>query len=94
MHAGMVKYRDLSVDSISSGLKIMHNYLNISPFPDNELFSQGGMIEIVLSTIPFFQIKFVATVGLEPMGKDYKKLKECLENLKIFLLGDPQMRTN
>ena len=51
MRAGFLKTKSLSVDAMSSRLKILNNYLTSFPFPDNKLFSQGEIIEIVPSMI-------------------------------------------
>ena len=64
MRSGLVKPRSLSVDSMSSRLKILNNRLQGFPSPDNKHFSQGKLIEIVLSMIPSFWIKSMATAGL------------------------------
>ena len=85
MRSGLVKPRSLSVDSMSSRLKIMNNHLQSFPSPDNQSFSQGELIEIVLSMIPSFWIKSMATAGLEPREKTYEELIEHLEKLEVSI---------
>ena len=85
MRSGLVKPRSLSVDSMSSRLKIMNNHLQSFPLPDNQSFSQGELIEIVLSMIPSFWLKSMATAGLEPREKTYEELIEHLEKLEVSI---------
>ena len=51
MRSGLVKPRSLSVDTMFSRLKILNNHLQILPLLDNQSFSQGELIEIMLSVI-------------------------------------------
>ena len=46
------KPKSLSVDTMSSRLKILNNYLSSFPLPDNKSFSQGEMVNIVLRMLP------------------------------------------
>ena len=75
-----------------SRLKVLDNYLASLPLPDNKLFSQGEMIEIVLSMLPAVWINSMITVSLEPRDKTYKELIEHLEKFERSLLDDPILK--
>ena len=85
MRSGLAKPRSLSVESIFSRLKIMNNHLQNFPSSGNQSFSQGELIEIVLSMIPSFWLKSMATAGLEPREKTYEELIEHLEKLEVSI---------
>ena len=53
--------------------------------PDNKLFSQGEMIEIVLSMSPVIWLGSMTIAGLEPREKTYKDLVEHLGMLEVSL---------
>ena len=74
MYFGLGKSRSLSVDSMSSRLKIQDNHSIGFPFTDNKSFSKGELIEIVLSMIPSFWIMSMVTAGLEPREKIYREV--------------------
>lgn len=83
MRAGLLKPNFLSVDTISSRLNIMNNYSNSFPSPGNKSFSQGEMIDIILSMLPTVWLGSMATAGLEPREKSYEDLLEYLEKLGV-----------
>ena len=89
MRAGLIKTKYLSVDTMSSRLKILNYYLTSFPSPDNKSFSEGEMIEIVLSMLPAVWINSMTTAGLEPREKSYEDLIEHLEKLESSLPDEP-----
>ena len=89
MRSSLQKPKSLSVDAMSSRLKILNNYLSSFPSPDNKSFSQGEMIEIVLSMLPAVWVNSMTTAGLEPREKTYEELIEHLEKLECSLPDEP-----
>ena len=85
MRAGLIKPKSLSIDAMSSRLKILNHYLTSFPSPYKNLFSEGKMIEIVLSILPTVWINIMITAGLEPREKSYEDLVENLEKLERSL---------
>ena len=85
MRTSLLKPKSLSVDTISSRLKIMNSYLTSFPSPDNKSFSQGVMIEIVLSILPVVWLGSMITAGLDPRGKSYEDFVEHLGKLWLSL---------
>ena len=83
------KPKSSSVDAMSSRLEDLNNYLTSFPLPDNKSFSQGEMIEIVLSMLPAVWVNSMTTAGLEPREKTYKELIEHLEKLARSLPDEP-----
>ena len=75
MRSGIINPRILSVGYMSSRLKIFNNHPNVSLFQTTN-FSQGGLIDIVLSIIPTFCIEIMETDGLEHREKRYEELIE------------------
>ena len=51
MRAGLIKPKSVSIDATTSRLRILNHHLTSFPLPDNKSFSEGGMIEIVLSML-------------------------------------------
>ena len=72
MRSWLVKPRILSVDSMSNRLKLLNNHLQGLPLPDNQSISQGELVEIVLSMIPYLWLKSMVAAGLEPKEKTYE----------------------
>ena len=70
---------------MSSRLKILDNYLTRFPLPYNKSFSQGEMVEIVLSMLPTVWVSIMTTAGLNPRGKFYEDLIGHLEKLEVSL---------
>ena len=81
----MIKTKSLSIDVMSYRLKILSFYLASFPSPDHKLFSEGEMIENVLSTPPTIWINSMIIAGLEPMEKSYEGLIDHLEKLESCL---------
>ena len=59
----------LSIDAMSSRLKILNNYLANFLSPDNKSFSQGEMIETVMGILPAVWVNIMTTAGLETKGE-------------------------
>ena len=57
MRVDLLEPKSLSVDAMSSRLKILNNYLTSFSLLENKSFSQGEMIEIVLSMLPAIWLK-------------------------------------
>ena len=76
------------MDSMSSRLKILNNHVQGFSLPDNQPFSQGEMIEIVLSMIHPFWIKSMTTAGLEPRKKTHEEIIEHLEKWEFSILEE------
>ena len=85
MRSSLLKPKSLSVDAMSSRIKVLNIYLANFPLPDNKSFSQGEMIEIVLIMLPTVCVDIMFTAGLEPREKTYKELIERLERLESSL---------
>ena len=85
MRSSLLKPKSLSVDGMSSRLKILNSYLSSFPSPDNTSFSEGEMIEIVLNMLPAVWVNSMTTAGLEPREKSYEDLIEHLEKLESSL---------
>ena len=66
MRADFLKPKALSIDAMSSRLKIMINYLNSFPSLDKKSLSQGEMIEIVLIMLFVVWLSSMATADLNP----------------------------
>ena len=89
MRSNLLKPKSLSVDAMSSRLKILNSYLVSFPSSDNKPFSQGEMIEIAMSMLPAVWINSIITDGLEPRDKSYEDLIENLNNLESSLPYEP-----
>ena len=89
MRSSLLKPKSLSVDGMSSRLKILNSYLSSFPSPDNTSFSEGEMIEIVLNMLPAVWVNSMTTVCLEPREKSYEDLIEHLEKLESSLPDEP-----
>ena len=79
----------LSIDTMSSRLNILNNYLASFPSTDNKPFSKGQMIEIVLSMLPAVWINSMITASLGSRKKSYEGFIEHLEKLKSSLPDEP-----
>lgn len=89
MRSSLLKPKSLYVDVMSSRLKILNSYLVRFPSPDNNMFSQCEMIEIVLSMLPTIWVNSMITAGIEPREKSYEDLIEHLEKLESSLPDEP-----
>ena len=89
MRVGLLKPKSLSIDDMSSRLKILNNYLVNFPLPDDKSFSEGEIIGIVLSILPVVCINSMIIYSLEPRQKLYVGLIEYLENLESYLPDEP-----
>ena len=69
MRSSLQNPKSLSVDAISSRLKILNNYLTSFFLLDNKSSSQGEMIEIVLIMLPVVWVNIMITAGLESRKK-------------------------
>ena len=94
MRAGILKPKSLSVDTMSSRLKILDNYLANFPLPDNKSILQSKMIEIVLSILPVIWVNSMITSVLELRKKTYEDLIEYLEKLESSLPDEPIPKRN
>ena len=81
MCSSLQNHKLFSVDAMSSRLKILNNYLTSFPMPDYKSFSQGKMIEVVLSMLPTVWVNILTTAGLEPREKTCEEMIEHLEKL-------------
>ena len=94
MRSSLLKPKSLSVDGMSSRLKILNSYLSSFPSPDNTSFSEGEMIEIVLNMLPAVWVNSMTTAGLKPREKSYEDLIEHLQKLEaLFQMSQSQRRT-
>ena len=81
MRAGLLKPKSLSIDTMSSRLKILNNYLSDIPSPDNKSFSQGEIIEIILSMLPAVWLSSMTASDLDLRENSYEDVIEHLEIL-------------
>ena len=79
MSTGMINSISLSGDIMSSRLNILKHYLTRFYLSDNKSFSEGEMIEIVLSMLPAVWINFEYRV------KSYENLIDHLDKIESSL---------
>ena len=89
MRVGLLKPKFLSVDAMSSRLKILNHYLTTFPLSDNKSLFKREMNEIILSLLFTVWINSMIKASLEPREKVYEGLIEYLENLESSLPDQP-----
>ena len=70
---------------MSSKLNILNTYLTSFPFTDNKLFSQGAVIEIVLSMLLTVWLSSMTIAVIDSTEKSHEDLIEYPEKLEVSL---------